>query len=272
MGKVKKDKLWNKDFIILFFANIVATVGFQMLHPNMAGYAASIGAKEATLGAVTALFSMAALLARPFSGRAADRFDCKKAAIFSLLGTAVAMVVYTLSNSFEMLLAARFIHGVFFGFNSTLTMAMASRVLPDSRMGSGMGIFSLGVIFAMSFGPNIGIYTLDNYGFNSLFIVAAVAPLLAAAMILFIDKQEPITGKTGKKANTMPFLKTFFAPEAMGPSTIAMLNTMAMGAINTFIVIHGKNKGVEGIGIYFMVNSATVVAVRPLFSYLMDRV
>ena len=272
MENGKRDKLWNKDFIILIFANIVAMVGFQMLNPNMAEYASGIGAKEAALGSVTAIFSMAALLVRPFSGKAADRLDCKKAAIFSLLGTAAAMVVYTLSDSFGLLLAARFIHGLFFGLNTTLTMAMASRVLPDGRMGSGMGIYSLGVIFSMSFGPNVGIYVADNFGFNSLFIAAAISPLVSAALILFIEKQEPVMKKGDRRSNSKPFWRTLIATEAIGPSTIGMLNAMALGAINTFIILYGKNKGVAGIGTFFLVNAVTVVAVRPLFSYLMDRV
>ena len=272
MERVKKDKLWSKDFTILFIANIVAMVGFQMLNPNMAEYASNIGASPATLGAVTAIFAMAALLIRPFSGKVADRLDCKKAAIFSLLGTTLAMAIYTLSSNYGMLLAARFIHGLFFGLYTTLTMAMASRVLPDSRMGSGIGIFGLGIVISMSLGPNVGISIVDSFNFNYLFIAAAITPLLSAFLLLFISKQEPVVRKGDEKNSNEPFWRDFFAPEAIGPATIGLLNAMAMGAINTFIVLHGRNKGVEGIGVFFTVNAVIVIAVRPFFSYFMDRV
>lgn len=270
MSKAVKGKLWNKNFTILFIANIVAMIGFQMINPNMAAYATSLGAKESTLGTITDVFALAALVARPFSGKAADRLDNKTMIFVSLLCITASQIVYVVANNMSILLPVRFLHGLFFGLNSTLVMTMASRALPEDRMGSGMGIFSLGQVISFSLGPYIGIYIAKNLGYNRLFIFAAVFSSIAAVLILFTTKIRIV--ENGETNGKEPFWKTFFAPEAIGPCTIALLTSTTFGAINTFLVLHADDRGVADIGMFFMVNAVTTFLCRPLVSRYIDRV
>ena len=270
MEKAHKDKLFNKDFIILFMANVATMIGFQMINPNMAAYATSLGARESLLGTVTALFAFAALAARPFSGKAADRMDNKIVIIISLLGIAVSLLAYNFAHSMALLLAARFLHGLFFGLNSTIVMTMASRVLPESRLGSGMGIFGIGQVLSFSVGPYIGIFIADNLGYNWLFISAAMFALIATVLVLFVSRIE-VTRKDAANGKE-PFWNTFFAAEAIGPCIVSLLTSTTWGVVNTFLVLHAKDRGIEDIGVFFMVNAVFLFLCRPVLARFIDKV
>jgi len=266
----KKATIWSKNFIILFLINIVAMTGFQMLNPNMAEYVSSLGADTGILGAVTAVLSFAALVARPFSGKAADRLDNKKLIILSIAGTALTLLSYSLAPTVSLILVVRFIHGVFFGLNSTLAMTMASRSLPEERMGAGMGVFGLGTVLASTVGPTLGIYIAELLGFKWLFYFAAICAAIANVFAFFLNKQPKTEYKsTGGKG---AFLKTFFAPEALSPSTIGLLNASAYGSINTFLLLHAKQRGIADIGLYFTVNALTLLVCRPIIAKFIDKV
>lgn len=266
----RKATIWSRNFFILFMINVAAMTGFQMLNPNMAEYVSSLGADTGILGAVTAVLSIAALASRPFSGKAADRLDNKKLIIVSIAGTTLTLFSYSLAPTVALILVVRFIHGVFFGLNSTLAMTMASRALPEERMGAGMGVFSLGIVLASTIGPTLGIYIAELLGFKWLFYIAAIFAATANVLAFFLSKQpKPEHKSTGGKG---AFLKTFFAPEALSPSTIGLLNASAFGAVNTFLLLHAKQRGIADIGLYFTVNAITVLVCRPIISKYIDKV
>jgi predicted MFS family arabinose efflux permease len=264
-----KAKIWSKDFFILFFVNIVSMMGFQMLNPNMAEYAAYLGAGTGMLGTVTAMFAFAALAARPFSGKAADQLDNKKLIIVSLAGITLSLFLYSFATSFTLMLAIRFIHGLFFGLNSTLVMTMASRTLPEHKMGSGMGIFSLGMVVSMTVAPTFGIYIAGELGYNWLFYIAGSIAAISVILVLFVNPQKPVKKDDGKK---VPLWMTFFAPEAISPSLIGLLNSSAFGAVQTFLLLHAKERGVADIALYFTVNAISLMIFRPLISKYMDKI
>ena len=265
-----KTTIWSKDFIILFCISIVTSMGFQMLNPNMAEFASSIGVSTGLLGTVIAAFSFAALLARPFSGKATDSFNNKLLLVLSLAGITVSLFFYTITYSYTVMLIIRFFHGVFFGLNSTLAMAMASRTLPEEKMGSGMGVFSLGMVASMTIAPSLGIYIVDSFGYNWLFYISMMSVGFATLIALLIRNQER-PAKNGQ-TEKVSFLMSFFAPEALNPSLIAMLNACAFGVVNTFLVIHAKGIGVEGIGLYFTVNALTLLLFRLVLAKFIDKI
>jgi MFS family permease len=269
MGK-RKRKIWTKDFLIVFLTNVFSMTGFQMLNPIMAEYASVLGAGTGILGSVTAVFSLAALAARPFSGKAADRLDNKKAIIASQAGIALSLFLYSLTRTVATMLAVRFIHGVFFGLSSTLAMALASRTLPEERMGSGMSVFGLGTVLASTAAPTIGIYIVEYLDFEWLFYIASMSGAMSTVLAFFLSGGQKYRAEGG--GPKAAFWKTFFAPEALSPATLAFLQSAAYGSVNTFLLLHAKELGVGDIGLYFTVSAITLVVSRPFFARYLDRV
>ncbi|MBE3555231.1 MAG: MFS transporter, partial [Thermicanus sp.] len=72
---VEKDgeKLWTKDFITVTLANLFLFFSFQMLIPTLPAYVQEKGGNDLAVGMVIALFTVSALITRPFAGNALDR-------------------------------------------------------------------------------------------------------------------------------------------------------------------------------------------------------
>lgn len=264
---VKAETIWNKDFVILFIVNIIAFLGFQMLNPLMTKYAANIGVESSILGLVTGAYAFAALLSRPFGGYLTDRLNKKLFMIFSLLGMSLCFLGYIFVKSPELLIALRFLHGIFFGLDSTVAMTMASNALPSSKLSSGLGFFSISSVASMAIAPSIGIWILDLSGYPSLFLISAVLTLISLVLALGISKES----QRGSGYRRSICLHNLFSVEALGPAVICVLVSSTSGLCSSFMVLFGDNRGISNVGLYFTVYALTLVLVRPAVGRIADR-
>ena len=86
MGKqsqTQKEKLWTGSYLLLIAMGTMTSTCFYMVNPTITKYAVGLGASVAAAGVISGLFSITALVARPFSGLVADRVNRKRLLIFS---------------------------------------------------------------------------------------------------------------------------------------------------------------------------------------------
>ena len=75
---VDQPKLWTRDFTLICLATFFIFCAFQILMPVLPKYVQSLGADEKIVGLVSGIFTISALLARPFIGRELDRGGRRK--------------------------------------------------------------------------------------------------------------------------------------------------------------------------------------------------
>ncbi len=266
-----KSTIWSYNFTLLLFINILINLGQQMLTPNMAKYMAFLGAAANLLGMASSIYALAALLTRPVSGPMADRFDKKKMLNYSLIGMSICTLGYCFTSSILLLLVLRFLHGVFFGFCSTLTMAIASQSLPEDKMTSGIAVYSLSQILAMAIAPTIGIYLIDTFSYGLLFMSAAALVAGGTALSYLIRfETASLTSIKEKQPEKVFNLRSMISFEALNPTMVIMMNTISYGTINSFMVLYGNKLKIAGIGTFFTVYAVSVLILRPLVSKLLD--
>ncbi|MEJ7180481.1 MFS transporter, partial [Staphylococcus capitis] len=73
----------------------------------------------------------------------------------------------------------RFIHGLAFGIGSNATSSMASKVVPASRKGEGIGYYSLSNILASAIGPFVGILISQQASFQHIFLFGLIFIVIA---------------------------------------------------------------------------------------------
>ena len=268
MDKLKNDSIWNKDFILLLFICLVVNIVFQMPNPILSKYASELGAIGGLLGLVTGVFSTAALFSRPFAGIATDRYNKKIILIISILGIAISMFLYPLVNSFITLLIIRIFHGLSFGFNTTVALTMTANALPKNKLTNGIAIYGLGTVAGMAIGPSAGIYLMNTYGFRTSFYSAGGLAVIAVACSLLV-KPENLSNKPENR--TFSFKNNFIALKASIPATIALAFSCISGAVNSFLVLYGDERGISNVGIFFTAYACTVFLIRPLIGALADK-
>lgn len=117
-------------------------------------------------------------------------------------GSLVVFIVGSLISSFsptlDMIIVGRVIQGFAAGIIQPLVMVLLFQVFPAEKRGMAMGLFSMGVVFALGLAPAIGGVVIDVLTWRYIFLVPIPVALLALVMgIVFMPDRDGL-GRAGK--------------------------------------------------------------------------
>ncbi|MFJ6651491.1 MFS transporter [Microbacterium sp. NPDC091313] len=259
-------RIWSRGFVALFVISLVANMAQSMMVSLVPVDAAGMGATPVMVGVVSGAFAISALAVRPLIGATTLRFRIRSLLMIDLAVLVVAFVLYACAPSVEMLLAARLVHGVGMGFLAPLTLALVADALPESRMASGVGIFSLGQAIALGVGPALGLFVAGYIGFSWTFGAGAALMAIATGLVLLVRPDTTF--------RPVPFrirLRGLLAREALLPACVILLLAGPFAVINTFVVLKAQEAGIAHAGLFFTVYAGTLLLARPLTGRLADR-
>lgn len=258
--------LWTKNFIGTSLANLFLFLSFQMLLPTLPAYVSARGGDEFAVGLVLGIFTISALISRPFTGRALDTIGRRNVLLVGLVIFILSVAGYYWLGLVSLILLLRVIHGVGWGITTTAFGTVIADIVPPQRRGEGMGYYGLSANLPMALAPIFGIWLMNEYGFGILFTVSAVlaiiALLLSQTMIRFPKVES--AGPSGAKQGLLE-------KSAYFPSLLVIFLAVSYGGIVSFITLFGKEVGIANVGWFFLANGAMVMLVRPFAGILFDR-
>lgn len=141
---------------LLFTVLFLVMVGFSILFPVEPYYIQTFGATSATMGWLTASFSLAQFVFSPLWGRLSDRAGRKPVMMIGLAGYGLSMALFALAQSIPHLFIARSLSGIL--SSATLPTAMAGIADTTSEADRAKGMGLLGAAFGLGaiFGPFVG--------------------------------------------------------------------------------------------------------------------
>ncbi|GED34945.1 hypothetical protein BCE02nite_60860 [Brevibacillus centrosporus] len=259
--------LWTKEFIILAMSNFMLFVAFQMLIPTLPVFITDKGGDQLAVALVVSLFTVSALLVRPFTGKALDSMGRRPVLLSGLAIFLFSVFGYYWMASVALVLALRFVHGIGWGIVTTTYGTIVSDIIPAERRGEGMGYFGMFTNLAMAVGPLIGLSVSQSFGYGWLFGISG--GLTGVAMIL--TRMAEIKAPIGM---TQPFAAAgggLFEKKALFPALLALLTGVMYGGVVSFITLFGQEVGIENVGLYFLFNAISLMLVRPLAGKLFDK-
>ncbi|WP_143562125.1 MFS transporter, partial [Staphylococcus epidermidis] len=171
--------LWTKDFISITFINLFMYLIHYMLVVTITEYTIDkYHASESIGGLAAGIFIIGMLAGRLGSGRIIDHLQPKKVLLYGVIFSIIAIALYFTITSLWILMLIRFIHGIAFGFSSTATGTISSRIIPENRKGEGIGYYGLSVTLASAIGPFIGLVFNNHLGFKSIFAISLLSILI----------------------------------------------------------------------------------------------
>jgi len=266
-------KLWNSQFIFILAIGAVSATAFGMISPLVPGYAVSLGASLSVAGMVVGIFSIVALIARPFSGILGDKLNKKWLLTAFLFFNGFSTLLYILAPNIPWLIPVRILHGFMFSVSGTIVFAMGAEFIPRNRIGEGIGFLGMGQIIGFAIGPNAGIFVFENHSYQLVFIISGIVIMITGLSMLLMKydytapEPDPETLATKNKLR----LKDFFAVELIPNVIFVSILTLGMGITNSYIVLFGYERGIGNIGLFFIVNAVVVLITRPTMGRLTDR-
>ena len=262
-------QIWNKTFFLILFVSFLMFLSMYMLLPTLPLYAQSIGGNETVAGTIVGIFTLSAVLVRPWFGNLLDQRGRKLILIIGVSIFLVSVLAYNLAFSIITLLVLRVVHGIGWGASTTATGTMASDVIPAVRRAEGMGYYGIAATVAMSLGPALGLYLVKYSSYSVLFTGAALLAALGLAGSFFINYEIP--RKNRPEAKKTPVKGVILEKNAIPPALVLFFITLSYGGIVTFLPSYANYRGVENIGIFFTVYALVLLFSRPIIGKLADR-
>jgi MFS family permease len=219
---------------------------------------------DIAVGVVIGAYAVTGLLLRPVAGRLADTRGRKQVVLGGAVLVALSGLLYLPSLGLAGLIFARLLLGAGEGAVYTAGSAWIVDLAPEQRRGQVLGLYGLAVWGGLSVGPLVGELLLDLGGYTTVWIFAAVLPVLGALFAL--GARDPFVPL--EHAQPHPLI----APEAVGPGFAIALASMGYAAIATFIVLHLEARGIGHGATVFAAFAAMLVLTRLVFGHLPDRV
>ncbi|MFJ7308914.1 MFS transporter [Peribacillus frigoritolerans] len=264
---MKNQRIFNKSFLFLFISNFLVFIGFEMLLPILPAYLLSMNASSIQVGLVTSLFTIGAVLIRPFVGYYLMDNQRKSLAICASSALMVITILYPFLNMIWLLLLLRLFHGAAWGVSTTANSTMVVGFIPKTRLGEGIGYFSISTTVGAIVAPSIGILIYDSFSFDILIWSSAVLSLLAVLALQFV--YSPTIVKREKKP--FRFLDMIFEKDVWFQALLTVITTLGFGAIITFLVLFGNRREVDHIFLFFLINATVSTLLRPFTGKWYDK-
>lgn len=250
--EIKKERLWNRNYVKAWSANFMLYLSFMLLTPLFPLYLSeTFDADKADIGMVLAGYTLTTLLIRPFSGYIVDTFPRKTVLLISYGAFALMFGGYILAGSLIAFTIVRTLHGFPFGTTTVSNSTVAIDVLPSSRRTEGIGFYGLSNNIATAIGPTIALLVFGWYGsFNLLFAMA----LLAGCAGWCINSTLKLKTRPCQSQGLKMSLDRFILVRGWSESLCMMCFAFSYGVLSTYIAIYGKEElGITGgTGLFFM--------------------
>ena len=270
---MKTEELWTRNYIFDIGVNFfVYCVHFMLMLWSTSYAIATWNVSMGIAGLASGIFIVGALIARIPAGRFIDLIGRRR---MFLIGTAVfffTVFFYLIAPTVNLFLVVRFIHGVAFGCSSTAASTIVAALVPLTRMGTGIGYFTLGVTMASAIGPFIAMTLVKNNSFAMAIYICIALTLIIFLLALFIKTPErEISIQERREVRKISFDR-FFAKKSLAIAFIALMGGVCYSTVLSFLSAYTKAIGVTGIGasLFFIFFAATSFISRPLTGYLLD--
>jgi predicted MFS family arabinose efflux permease len=260
---------------ILAFLNFTIILDFMIISPLGALLLPQLHITTKQFGFAVSVYAFAAAISGILSAGYADKFDRKKLLMFFYTGFIGGTVFCGLAPTYELLIAARIVTGVFGGVIGSIVMAIVADLFPLAMRGRVMGLVQAAFSAAQVLGLFFGWRLAFRLGWHAPFLL--IAGLGVVAGVFMQVRLQPIDEHLKRRREGNAFahlLNTLLEPRYLG----AVVTTMFMATGGFMLMPFGSAFTINNVGIapdslqwvYFFSGLSTLFA-GPLIGRFADR-
>lgn len=178
----------NRSAILYLLAamNFTHIVDFMIMMPlgNYLMELFSISAQQFTV--IVSSYAFSAGISGFLSAFLIDRFDRKKALMFTYIGFTVGTLSVSFANTYEQLVLARILTGLFGGVINALVLSVVSDLYQFKERGKAMGIISAAFAAASVLGVPIGLFLASKLFWHAPFIMIGSIGVVLSGVAFFV--------------------------------------------------------------------------------------
>lgn len=294
---IKKEPLWTKSFILITLCNLFIFLSFAGLPSFLPLYlkSAEVGAPDGIIGITVGITTVIAVIFRPIAGAGIDKPGGRHLFfILGMLGMAITTALLGMSPSIVFIFIIRLLSGIAWAATNTAASTIATDVIPRSRLGEGIGFYSISGSLALGIAPAVALFLYSDIHISFWVIALGSATLVVFAIVLsfFLRFSQPKEARAAARAARQQSLqenaekqvarsarqrgagfslKNLFEKSSLLPAGIIFANCLALGAVTSFMSLHATERGIEGFSLYFVVYAVVLLVSRSSAGRLADK-
>src|SRR5512133_2685090 len=178
---------WRIPLAVLIGGMFMSILDVSIVNVAIATIQSDFGGSTADVAWITTAYSLVLGVIVPASAWLGDRFGLDRVYMISLAGFALASALCGLAWSLDSLIAFRVIQAIPGGLLPVVTLTMVYKIVPRQKIGTAMGMYGLGIVFAPAIGPTLGGYLVEYMSWRLVFFInvpIAIVGVIAALVAL----------------------------------------------------------------------------------------
>ena len=262
---MRRRDLLTQQFVLVIVTAFGTLLAVGMLLPTLPRFAHDeLGAGSFVVGIVAGAASVVAVLVQPLAGRFGDARGRRPLLVGGPALVAAAAVGYDVADSVGLLVPFRLVSGVGEAFFFVGGAIVVNDLAPDARRGEALSYFTLGLYLGLAAGPPLGDALREAAGYDTVWLAAAAAAVLATIAGAAVGETRPET----VRAPRQPLVHR----AALLPGLVLVAAMLGFGGFNAFAALYAVELGLSGGGAVFATFAIVVVAVRLVGARIPDRV
>lgn len=249
MRVATSEKIYTSQFWRVCLSGMLFAASFNMLLPELPAYLTSLGGADYK-GLIISLFTLTAMISRPFSGKLADKLGRVPVMMTGAVVCIGCSLIYPILTSVSGFLFLRLIHGFSTGFTPTGQAAFIADVVPMNKRGEAMGYLGTASTIGMAGGPAIGGTLANVYSLDMMFYCSSAFALLS--VIICYGVTETLKEKQPFYLEMLKVRRVdIFEPLVLVPCLVMVLIAFSYGAVYTLLPDFGTFVGIKNKGLLF---------------------
>ena len=263
-NETSKPKLWSATYVLALISVAVASITMTMLMPLLPIYIKMIGGNLSLAGVVVSVFTLAALIGRPFFAMLIDKYGRKPVLIIGFTLIMIGCFTYRFIAIIGVLMIIRVVHGIGYGASTNAAGTIVADVVPKEIRGKGIGYFGFVTAASLALGPATALTIMKHTDIKTAFLVTGVLAAigLVTACFLSYEKKQVVQQVQETNTQTKGVFSAGYEKSALPASLVMLFVAFAYAGIMTFLPTYSGVLKMGDINIFFFVYAGSLLITR----------
>lgn len=261
---------------VLAFIQFTVVLDFMVLSPLGAILMPALAISTQQFGMVVSAYAFSAGLSGLLAAGFADKYDRKAFLLFFYVGFVFGTILCAMATTYEFLLIARIITGIFGGVIGSVSFAIISDIFKLEVRGRVMGFVQMSFAASQVLGLPIGLYLANQFDWHAPFTMIVGVSTVVGVVIAF--KMKPVTSHLAIQTTSNPF-KHLYTTVSKPHYLRAFLGTVLLATGGFMLMPFGSAFSTHNIGltleqlpILYGITGVSSFILGPLSGKLSDKI
>jgi predicted MFS family arabinose efflux permease len=259
---------------MLAFLQFAVILDFMLMAPMGALIMPALAIEPSQFGLVVSAYAFSAAASGLLTAGFADRFDRKRLLLIFYSGFIVGTLWCGLAQSFEALLMARVVTGLFGGVIGSIVLAISTDLFPANMRGRVMGLIQTAFAASQVLGIPLGLYLSNRWSWHMPFLAMAGLGVVGGLVVSW--RMQPVADHLKLPQEHSPWvhlLRTLSVPRhllAFGTTALLTIGGFMLMPFSSAFAVSNLGISLHDLPTVYLITGLCTIFVGPMIGKAAD--